>query len=122
MAGARWCFNRGAASRDRYIVELLDLFWRVALERHRGAIRDGCWFIIDGLSHDESGPTLSPVHEASVAAAGYVQCRFANAERAQNGVLEALGALDIVRTNHRMKQHRSSPIETLFDRNRLRSG
>ena len=92
---SRRVFDRDAAIRNRRVVEFTHLLGRFALEADGAAVGMGRRLAVDRLA-DTKGVAFVPVEEPGVPGARLVPHRLARPKRAEHGVVETLGPLDVV--------------------------
>jgi hypothetical protein len=101
---AWWLFDRGAPMGNSCVMELLNLFWRNAPEPDRAAIGERCGPTVDRFTHAERA-TLVPVEKARLPRDVLISQRFSSAKYAEHGVIEALRALNVIRSDHHVAEH-----------------
>ena len=90
-------------------MELLNLFGRMAGERHRSPVRYGGRFIVDRLSNDEVCSARVRVEEAHMPGTGNIVHRLWHSQNTQNRVVELPRPLDVVGAYHCVEQQSLSP-------------
>src|SRR5512133_2292649 len=101
---ARRLFDGNSAIRDRSVVELAHLFRRVALEANRGAIAKSRRLAIDRLTDAKRGPVVT-IEKSRLPSVVLVPHRLPGSEDTEQGVVELLRTLDVVRSNHDVTEH-----------------
>jgi len=104
LAQARRRLDRRAAVCDGRVVERVDLFGRRALEADGGAVRARRLRTVDRFGDAEITAVVA-VEQPVLACRIRVGERFAHAEDAQHGVVEAPRAFDVVGTDHDVTKH-----------------
>nr|WP_157698072.1 hypothetical protein [Halomonas sp. N3-2A] len=85
-------------------MKLLHLLRRAALETNGATVGAAGRLAIDRLG-DRQGVAFVPVEQPGMASRRLVTHRLTGAEHAQHRVVEALGALDVVGTDHDVVEH-----------------
>src|SRR3954467_6438821 len=86
------------------VMELLHLRWRAALESDSASVGEARRFAADWLAHAKGTP-LVPVEQAGLTGGVLIPKWLARSQNGQHRVIEALGALDVVRSDHHVTEH-----------------
>jgi hypothetical protein len=86
------------------VMELLNLFWRNALEPDSAAIGERCGPTVNRFT-DAERATIVPVEKARLPGAVLISQWFPGAKYAEQGVIEALRALNVIRSDHHVAEH-----------------
>ncbi|CAB4396817.1 unnamed protein product [Rhizophagus irregularis] len=121
VAWTRRRFDRLPAQCHGGVVELLYLFGGGALETDGGAIGDGGRFIVDRFA-DGQAVAFVPVEQPYVPGWRDVANGFARAERAEDGVVKLLRAVDVVGADHDVVEHGVSVLSWLKQHGSATSG
>ena len=94
--------------RDCGVMQLSHLLRRVAFEGDGAAVGGGCRLVVDRFANAKSVAVVS-IEESSMTAIRLVAHRLTRSKRPERRVLETLGTLNTVRSNHGVIKHMSFP-------------
>jgi len=95
-------------------MELPHLLWRTALEPDSASVGKGCRFAVDWLAYTE-GTAIVPIEQAHLSGGVLIPKWLARSKNGQHCVIEALGTLNVVRSDHHVAKHPSVSLCTGID-------